>query len=61
MNLGGIWPSWVIEPLEERDVSDSLEELNLHLKKLDWMAKNIFRKAICYQNFTDSKRTFYTW
>ncbi|MAO70773.1 MAG: hypothetical protein CL983_06850 [Euryarchaeota archaeon] len=38
-SLGGIWPSWVIEPLDERDVSDSLEELNLHLKKLDWMAK----------------------
>ena len=38
-SLRGIWPSWVVEPIEEKDVSDALEELNLHLKKLDWMAK----------------------
>ena len=38
-SLGGVWPSWVIEPIENKNISDSLEELNLHLKKLDWMAK----------------------
>ena len=38
-SLGGIWPSWVVDPIEDKDVSDALEELNLHLKKLDWMAK----------------------
>ena len=38
-SLGGIWPSWVVEPIDDKDVSKTLEELNLHLKKLDWMAK----------------------
>ena len=38
-SLGGIWPSWVVEPIDDKDVSKTLEELNLHLKKLDWMTK----------------------
>ena len=38
-SLSGIWPSWVVDSIDEKDISISLEELNKHLKKLDWMAK----------------------
>ena len=38
-SLSGIWPSWVVDSLEDKDISGSLVELNKHLKKLDWMAK----------------------
>ncbi len=37
--LSGIWPSWIVEPKEDIEVSDALEELNYHLEKLDWMGK----------------------
>ena len=38
-SLSGIWPSWIVEPIEDLETSKALEELNLHLNKLDWMAK----------------------
>ena len=41
--LGGLWPTWIVYPIveeeKENDVHDSLEELNQHLEKLDWMAE----------------------
>ncbi|MBJ23163.1 MAG: hypothetical protein CMB64_00695, partial [Euryarchaeota archaeon] len=38
-SLSGVWPSWVVDSKDEKEISVSLEELNKHLKKLDWMAK----------------------
>ena len=38
-SLSSIWPSWIVEPIDEFEVSNALEELNVHLNKLDWMGK----------------------
>ena len=38
-SVSSIWPAWTVEPIDELEMSFALEELNLHLTKLDWMAK----------------------
>ncbi len=38
-SLSGIWPAWIVNPIDDIDPSLALEELNQHLKKLDWMGK----------------------
>ncbi len=38
-SVSSIWPAWTVEPIDDLEMSFALEELNLHLKKLDWMAK----------------------
>jgi hypothetical protein len=38
--LGGTrWPVWKVQLLEESEVNESLEQLNLHLVDLGWLAK----------------------
>ena len=38
-SVSSIWPAWTVEPIDDLEMSFALEELNLHLNKLDWMAK----------------------
>ena len=37
--LGGRWPSWIIDIKQDGDVHHSLKRVNHHLDKLGWMAK----------------------
>ena len=37
--IGGRWPSWIIDVKEDRDVHDSLKKINSHIAKLGWMAR----------------------
>ena len=38
-SLSGIWPAWIVDTKNDEDASDTLIELNKHLKKLNWMGK----------------------
>ncbi len=37
--IGGRWPSWIIDVKQERDVHDCLKKINSHIAKLGWMAR----------------------
>jgi len=37
--IGGRWPSWIIDVKQDRDVHDSLKKINSHIAKLGWMAR----------------------
>ena len=37
--IGGRWPSWIIDVKQDRDVHDSLKKVNSHIAKLGWMAR----------------------
>ena len=36
---GGVLPTWVVSPKEDKEIDDCLKEANAHLKKLGWAAK----------------------
>ncbi len=63
---GGIWPSWIVKLNELEDPHVALENLNVHLDKLDWMAKlnldepynvRIYPKPTGIFNLSDKYRT----
>ncbi|NCG42288.1 MAG: hypothetical protein GWO84_01955 [Euryarchaeota archaeon] len=37
--IGGRWPSWIIDVKQDGDVHDSLKKINSHIAKLGWMAR----------------------
>jgi len=37
--VGGRWPSWIIDVKQDRDVHESLKKVNHHLDKLGWMVR----------------------
>ena len=37
--IGGRWPSWIIDVKQDRNVHDSLKKINSHIAKLGWMAR----------------------
>ena len=57
---GGILPTWVVSPKDDKDIDECLDKANAHLKKLGWAAKLSQTEEWVIQLFPLPERQFPT-